>query len=77
MVLEGKHANVISTNIGTVVESDRGNWGQGMADRKKATEQKETRGGEEAAIVAVSSHYNVIERKLAAGLPQQVISLCS
>jgi len=73
VVLEGNHANVISTNKGTFVESDRGYWGQGMAARKKAREQKQTRGKEEAAIVDVSSHYSMLQRKRATCLPQQVI----
>ena len=73
VVLEGNHANVISTNKGTFVGSDRGYWGQGMAARKKAREQKQTRGKEEtAAIVDVSIHYSLLQRKLATGLPQQV-----
>lgn len=78
MVLEGNHANVISSYIVALVESDRGYRGQGMVARKKTMEKNQTGGGEEAAIAALSNHYtqfHVIVRKQAADLPQQVISL--
>ena len=51
-----------------------------MVARKKTMEKNQTGGGDEAAIAALSNdytHFHVIVRKQAAGLPQQVISLAS